>query len=126
MKTSELTTVNEKTVRISLTQVNKNGKQNASFVFNAKGAQFNDFINDTCTKIIKVMELQAQAKANGGKSNVFGLTKSGEFELGITTMTDDGVNKLLNNFVFNLRQLGDENPQAVLVAMVEGYKLLTE
>ena len=116
----------EKTVRISLTQVNKNGKQNASFVFNAKGVEFTDFITNTAKKILKVLEIQSRIKTNGGKNNAFGLTKSGEFELNLTTVSDEGNVKLLNNFVFTLPQLGEQNPELVLVDLVEGYQLLTE
>jgi hypothetical protein len=116
----------EKTVKISLTQVNKNGQQNASFIFGAKGENLNDFLVNTCKKIVGVMQLQSRIKENGGKSNAFGLTKSGEFELSITTISDTDTVKELNNFVFTLGQLGTQKPELVLVDMVEGYKLLTE
>ena len=116
----------EKAVRISLTQMNKNGKQNTSFVFSAKGNDLNDFLKDTCKKVVGVMTIQSRIKDNGGKNNAFGLTKSGEFELSITTVTDTDTVKELNNFVFTLGQLGSANPELVLVDMVEGYKLLTE
>ena len=115
-----------KTVRISLTQMNKNGKQNASFIFSAKGNDLTDFLKDTCKKVVGVMQLQSRIKENGGKNNAFGLTKSGEFELSITTISDTDTVKELNNFVFTLGQLGNSNPELVLVDMVEGYKLLTE
>lgn len=118
-------TVN-KAVRIALTQVNKNGKQNASFVFSAKGENLTDFLTDTCKKVVGVMQLQQKIKDNGGKNNAFGLTKSGEFELSITTVTDSDTVKELNNFVFTLAQLGTQNPDVVLCDLVEGYKLLTE
>lgn len=116
----------EKAVRISLTQVNKSGKQNASFIFSAKGNDLNSFLTDTCKKIVGVMTIQSRIKENGGKNNAFGLTKSGEFELSITTIQDNEVSKELNNFVFTLGQLGNASPELVLVDMVEGYKLLTE
>ena len=115
-----------KTVRISLTQMNKNGKQNASFIFSAKGNDLTDFLKDTCKKVVGVMQLQSRIKENGGKNNAFGLTKSGEFELSITTITDSDTIKELNNFVFTLGQLGNTKPELVLIDMVEGYKLLTE
>lgn len=118
-------TVN-KAVRIALTQVNKNGKQNASFIFSAKGENLTDFLTDTCKKVVGVMQLQQKIKDNGGKNNAFGLTKSGEFELSITTVTDSDTVKELNNFVFTLSQLGTQNPDVVLCDLVEGYKLLTE
>ena len=124
MKT--LVTTIDKAVKISLTQINKNGQQNASFIFSAKGNDLNDFLKDTCKKIVGVMQLQKRIKENGGKNNAFGLTKSGEFELSITTITDKDTVKELNNFVFTLGQLGTQNPELVLVDMVEGYKLLTE
>lgn len=116
----------KKAVRIALTQLNKNGKINASFIFSATGENFNDFVSDTAQKIIKVMELQQRIKAKGGKNNVFNLTKSGEFELSITTATENGLDKLLNNFVFTLAQLGESNQSEILIDMIEGFKLLTE
>lgn len=116
----------DKSVRISLTQVNKNGKQNASFIFSAKGEQLNDFLTDSCRKIVEIMKIQQRVKTNGGKSNAFGLTKSGEFEMGILVLEADEQTKLLNNFVFTLGQLGEQNPEVVLIDLVEGYKLLTE
>ena len=116
----------EKTVRISLTQMNKSGQQNASFVFSAKGNELTELLTQTCKKVVSVMELQKRIKENGGKNNAFGLTKSGEFELSITTFTDTDTVKELNNFVFTLGQLGSQNPELVLVDMVDGYKLLTE
>lgn len=115
-----------KAVKISLTQMNKNGQQNASFIFSAKGEDLNGFLTDTCKKIVGVMQLQQRIKNNGGKSNAFGLTKSGEFELNITTIIDKDTVKELNNFVFTLGQLGSQNPELVLIDMVEGYKMLTE
>jgi|GEM_PF-6139964 len=115
-----------KVVKISLTQLNKNGKQNASFVFSAKGENLNEFLTDTCKKIVGVMTLQQKIKNNGGKNNAFGLTKSGEFELSITTATENDKVQELNNFVFTLAQLGTQNPDIVLCDLVEGYKLLTE
>lgn len=115
-----------KVVKISLTQLNKNGKQNASFIFSAKGENLNEFLTDTCKKIVGVMTLQQKIKNNGGKNNAFGLTKSGEFELSITTATETETTKELNNFVFTLAQLGTQNPDVVLCDLVEGYKLLTE
>lgn len=116
----------QKIVRISLTQENKGGKQNASFLFSSKGEELNDFLTDTCKKIVGVMQLQQKIRENGGKNNAFGLTKSGTFELGITVAIDSESTKVLNNFVFNLAQLGTQNPDAVLVDLVAGYKLLTE
>lgn len=113
-------------VRISLTQVNKNNKVNASFVFEAQGTNLTDFVAQTAKKVVKVMELQQSIKAKGGKNNAFGLTKSGEFELNIKTLNTLNDVKLLNNFVFSLPQLGTDNPEGVLVDMVEGFKLLTE
>lgn len=116
----------QKTVKISLTQLNKNGKLNASFIFSAKGENLNDFLTDTCKKIVGVMQIQKRIKENGGKNNAFGLTKSGEFELSITTASETETTKELNNFVFTLAQLGEQNPETVLVDLVDGYKLLTE
>ena len=113
-------------VRISLTQVNKNNKINASFVFEAQGTDLTDFVAQTAKKVVKVMELQQSIKAKGGKNNAFGLTRSGEFELTIKTINTLNDVKLLNNFVFSLPQLGVENPEGVLIDMVEGFKLLTE
>lgn len=121
-----VTPTNDKFVKISLTQVNKNGKQNASFIFSAKGNDLKDFLNDTCTKIVGVMTIQNRIRLNGGKNNAFGLTKSGEFELSITTAVENEVVKELNNFVFTLSQLGDTKPNEVLIDLVEGFKLLTE
>jgi hypothetical protein len=118
--------VAQKFVRIALTQLNKNNKVNASFTFQAKGENLNDFLHDTCKRIVGVMQLQKRIKENGGKNNAFGLTKSGEFELSITTATDTEQTKELNNFVFTLAQLGEQNPENVLIDLVEGYKLLTE
>jgi hypothetical protein len=117
----------QKRVRIFLEQQNKNGKLNASFVFSAKGENLNDFLTDTCKKIVGVMQIQQRIKENKGKSNAFGLTKSGEFKLAITTAkTDEDIVVELNSFVFTLAQLGEQNPETVLVDLVDGYKLLTE
>ena len=116
----------KKAVRISLTQYAKSGKQNASFVFNATGFEFKDFVSDTANKIVKVMELQARIKSKGGKNGAFGLSKSGEFEMAISTATENGTEKLLNNFVFTLGQLGNDAPSEVLVDLIEGFKLLTD
>ena len=121
-----VTPIVEKIVRISLTQENKSGKQNATFLFSSKGEELNDFLTDTCKKIVGVMTLQQKIRENGGKNNAFGLTKSGTFELGITVAIDSESTKVLNNFVFNLAQLGTQNPETVLVDLVAGYKLLTE
>ncbi len=123
-----LAPVNEvqKIVRISLTQKNKAGKQNATFLFSSKGEQLNDFLIDTAKKIVGVMAIQERMKTNGGKANAFGLTKGGTFELGITVSIDGESTKVLNNFVFTLAQLGTEKPEQVLIDYVEGFKLLTE
>lgn len=118
--------VSEKIVRISLTQENKNGHQNATFTFSSSGENLNDFLIETCKKIVGVMTIQSRIKANGGKNNAFGLTKGGIFELGITVAINGESSRVLNNFVFSLPQLGTINPELVLVDMVEGYKLLTE
>jgi hypothetical protein len=116
----------QKVVRISLTQENKAGKQNATFMFSSKGENLNDFLSDTAKKIVGVLTIQSRIKANGGKNNVFGLTKSGEFYLSISVTIDSERNTLLNNFAFTLGQLGTTNPEAVLIDYVEGFKLLTE
>ena len=116
----------QKVVRISLTQENKAGKQNATFLFSSKGNDLNDFLSDTAKKVVGVLEIQSRIKDNGGKANVFGLTKSGTFELGITVAIDGESTKVLNNFVFTLAQLGTINPEAVLIDYVEGFRLLTE
>jgi len=117
-------TTEKKAVKISLMQTNKEGKINASFVFNATGENFDNFLTDTAQKINKVFELQQKIKENKGKSNMFGLTKNGDFELNITTVTEEGSIKLLNNFVFNVAKIG--NLEINLPLMVEGFKLLTE
>jgi len=119
-----VTTTEKKAVKISLVQTNKEGKINASFVFNATGENFDNFLTDTAQKINKVFELQQKIKENKGKSNMFGLTKNGDFELNITTVTEEGSIKLLNNFVFNVAKIG--NLEINLPLMVEGFKLLTE
>ena len=132
-KVSEATTVaptvsvdTQKVVRISLTQENKAGKQNATFLFSSKGENLNDFLTDMAKKIVGVMAIQSRIKDKGGKAGVFGLTKGGTFELGITVAIDGESTKVLNNFVFTLAQLGTTNPEAVLIDYVEGFKLLTE
>jgi hypothetical protein len=78
----------EKIVRISLTQENKAGKQNATFLFSSKGEDLNDFLKDTAKKVVGVLAIQSRIKNNGGRANVFGLTKSGLFELVITFAID--------------------------------------
>ena len=124
METSVATISENKVVRITLTQTNKEGKINASFIFSAKGEKLDNFIVETATKINKVFELQQKIKENKGKSNMFGLTKNGDFELNITTATEESNVKLLNNFVFNVSKVG--NLELNLPLMVEGFKLLTE
>ena len=124
MGTTVITQNEKKSVRISLTQTNKNGKINASFVFSCNGEDFEGFLQETAKKINKVFELQAKIKENKGKNNIFGLTKSGDFELNISTATEEGTTKILNNFVFNLSKLGDAETNLPLLA--EGFKLLTE
>jgi hypothetical protein len=116
----------QKIVRISLTQENKAGKQNATFLFSSKGENLNDFLSDTAKKVVGVLEIQSRIQSNGGKANVFGLTKGGIFELGISVAIDGESTKVLNNFVFTLAQLGTVNPELVLIDYVEGFKLLTE
>jgi hypothetical protein len=116
----------QKIVRISLTQENKAGKQNATFLFSSKGEDLNDFLKDTAKKVVGVLAIQSRIKNNGGRANVFGLTKSGLFELGITVAIDGESTRVLNNFCFTLAQLGTENPEQNLIDFVEGFKLLTE
>ncbi len=116
----------QKIVRISLTQENKAGNQNASFMFSSKGENLSEFVTDTAKKIVGVMGIQNRIKDNGGKANVFGLTKGGQFFLSISVTINDERNSLLSNFAFTLAQLGTVNPETVLIDYVEGFKLLTE
>lgn len=124
METTVITQNEKKSVRISLMQTSKQGKVNASFVFSCNSDNFEGFLQETAKKINKVFELQAKIKENKGKNNIFGLTKSGDFELNISTATEEGTTKILNNFVFNLSKLGDAENNLPLLA--EGFKLLTE
>ena len=115
-----------KTIKLSLVQTNSKETVNTRFTFKVQTEneiEVDKVASYLADKLFGVYDIQNNVATLKGKNRIFNVSKGGNWFIDIDVNNEGEVYTLISQLEFKLRDLGTEQPKAVLLEVVKGWLL---
>ena len=115
-----------KTIKLSLVQTNSKETVNTRFTFKVQTEneiEVDKAASYLADKLLGIYDIQNNVTTLKGKNRIFNVSKSGNWFVDIDVNNEGEIYTLISQLEFKIRDLGTEQPKAVLLEVVKGWLL---